>query len=117
MKLITFALLAACHAAVPSPAAPVPVASHACAPVPATFVPGLLRVTSRIDNPSLLDVANQLNLDIGVMDCSFGVVAIDPARRLFAVRVDTSRIPATTPGLASDPPIEPAGPCPVCMNG
>jgi hypothetical protein len=64
--------------------------------------------------PTLADAARQLKVTIEDLDASFGVVAVDPDRKLYSVRVRADRVKADESseyrGPFSDPEIGPVGP-------
>lgn len=66
--------------------------------------------------PSLEEVAAELGLPLEACDPAFGVIAVDPDRGTYAIRVDRDRVPgklADDPrvkGPFSDPRIAPFGP-------
>jgi hypothetical protein len=71
-------------------------------------------------HPGLAEVAETLGLDSGELDPDFGVIATDPARGLYAVRIAAEAAPRAREALAargiggpegvfSDPGIDPAG--------
>lgn len=66
--------------------------------------------------PSLAEAASQLGVATSDLDAGFGVIAIDPRRKLYAVEVRADRLPqqrdlaAPYRGPYANPPIEPLGP-------
>ena len=76
-------------------------------PDPSTFVPMSFTATS--DNPTLADAAAALGVKVEECDADFGVVPIDPTKRLFSVmsRSCHTKNPNGTPfaGPWSDPRI------------
>ena len=64
--------------------------------------------------PSLADAARQLKVTIEDLDAGFGVVAVDPDRGLYSVRVFADRVKPDQSseyrGPFSDPEIGPVGP-------
>lgn len=66
--------------------------------------------------PTLDAAAKQLGVGIADIDAEFGVVLLDPTRRLYSVRVQADRLPAAFgkrepyQGPFSDPSIVPFGP-------
>jgi hypothetical protein len=64
--------------------------------------------------PTLSDAARQLNVPVEDLDASFGVVAVDPNKGLYSVRVRADHLkPGESSeyrGPFSDPKIEPMGP-------
>lgn len=57
----------------------------------------LMTVTGAERPPSLAEAAAELGLTVDALNPEFGVVPIDPARRLFAVEVWADRL--TVPGV------------------
>ena len=76
-------------------------------PDPSTFVPMTFTATS--DTPTLAEAAKALGVKVADCDPKFGVVVIDPAKRLFSVmsRSCNTTNPDGTPftGPWSDPRI------------
>lgn len=74
----------------------------------------LMTVTSSNGPPTLAEAAAQLGVAVEDLNESFGVVAIDPDKRLYSVEVRENRAPPTTEqpyrGPYSNPPIAPFGP-------
>jgi hypothetical protein len=64
--------------------------------------------------PSLADAARQLKVTTEDLDASFGVVAVDPDRQLYSVRVRADRVKPDESseyrGPFSDPEVGPVGP-------
>lgn len=66
--------------------------------------------------PSIEQVAKQLLVAPSAIDWHFGVILVDPERKIYTVRVDKSQIPEGEPqakgvsGPFSDPKIAPFGP-------
>ena len=60
--------------------------------------------------PSLAEAAAKLRVAVSDLDASFGVVAIDPARHLYAVNVTSSSPAAGAAGPYANPRIEGFGP-------
>ena len=64
--------------------------------------------------PTLIDAARQLRVPVEDVDASFGVVAVDPDKGLYSVRVRPDHLPPSESseyrGPFSDPKIEPMGP-------
>ncbi len=79
--------------------------------VPISYV--LMLVTGTAGPPTLADAAQRLGVDPADCDPEFGVVAINPDRQLYSVRVDAKKLPegeGGENGPFSDPPIVPMGP-------
>jgi hypothetical protein len=75
----------------------------------------IMTVTGADGAPTLAEAAHQLGLDVGACDPDFGVVVIDPDRKLYGIRVDTAKITGDFEvghGPFSDPVIAPFGPDP-----
>ena len=75
----------------------------------------IMMVTGANGPPTLSEAAHQLGLEIGACDPDFGVVTINPDRKLYGVRVDASKISGNfekDQGPFSDPVIAPFGPDP-----
>jgi hypothetical protein len=76
----------------------------------------LYTIESPGGKPSLADAAARLHVPESAMDAGFGVVPIDPAHHLYAVRVTTHDQSTPAPsrsdvsGPFSDPRIEGFGP-------
>lgn len=87
----------------PKPATPQPAPADGSTP----FVPMTFTATS--DNPTLEDAAKALDIPITAFDREFGVVVIDPTKRLFTVVAQSCHYknPDGTPfnGPWSNPPI------------
>jgi len=83
-------------------------------------VPGsqtaLMTITGGDTPPSLAEAASQLGVAVADLNGEFGVVAVDPDRKLYTVEVRADRLPAQPegqapyPGPFSNPRIEPFGP-------
>lgn len=75
-----------------------------------------MTVTGSNGPPSLAEAAAQLGIALSDLNADFGVVVVDPERRLYAVEVDSTRIPLKESegqpfrGPFSNPRIEPMGP-------
>jgi hypothetical protein len=72
-------------------------------------IAALMTVRSKDGPPSLEEAAVQLGLAVDDLDPAFGVVTIDPERRLYTVRADASKLGDfdSDRGPFSDPPIAP----------
>jgi hypothetical protein len=72
----------------------------------------LMIVTGTNGPPTLAEAAKQLGLEIDAFDPSFGVVTVNPDRKLYSVRVDASKLSGDFEkgkGPFSDPVIMPFG--------
>lgn len=73
----------------------------------------MMTIASPGRHPTLADAADLLHVPVSSMDETFGVILIDPERRLYAVRVDANALTAGEPsdprvkGPFANPPIEP----------
>lgn len=83
------------------------VAPASAKPDPSTFVP--MTFTAKSDHPTLAEAAKALGVKVEDCDANFGVVVIDPGKRLFSVmsRSCNTTNPDGTPftGPWSDPRI------------
>ena len=92
----------------PVAAAPAPSPEACAGALPDSARPALMTVTHTNGKPTLEEAAKSLDLAVGALDCSFGVVLIDPAKGLYSVRVDSTKLKgASANGPYSDPKIEP----------
>lgn len=75
-----------------------------------------MTVTGGEDPPTIESAAAQLGVRVDDVDADFGVVSINPAAHLYAVRVRADRLPARDlteepyRGPFEDPKIEPLAP-------
>lgn len=62
--------------------------------------------------PGIEDVAAHLGLSVADIDAAFGIVPLDPGRRLFAARLSRRPDGATAGSLTfyADPPVGPLAP-------
>lgn len=51
----------------------------------------------KLDETTLIAAANRLRIAVEDVDVSFGVLAVDPERHLFAVRARSDRVPRPLP--------------------
>ncbi len=84
-----------------------PVEPAPAKPDPSTFVP--MTFTAKSDDPTLAEAAEALGVKVADCDPDFGVVVVDPSKRLFSVmsRSCNTKNPDGTPfnGPWSDPRI------------
>lgn len=71
----------------------------------------LMTVDCGEGQPTLQDAALRLGVSVGDLDTEYGMVRLDPAKALYAVRVRADRLAQESrPGIEgpfADPPIEP----------
>lgn len=76
----------------------------------------MMTISGWDEPPSIERVAEDLSVPACAFDAAFGVILVDPKRAIYAVRIDSEKVPEAAPegftvsGPFSDPKIAPFGP-------